>query len=165
VSKAFTSEETEDAPVLVRPRAPLPPGVTNYVTPSGLAALGEELRQLQDDRSRLESKGDERKRDLQMANGRMAELEARLASATPVDPQAQPQDEVRFGATVVVEGESGAPRTYQIVGVDEADVKQGKIAFVAPLARALLGRKVGEAVTVATPRNDEELTVKSIAYW
>lgn len=165
MSKAFTSEETEEAPALVRPRAPLPPGVSNYVTPTGLAALNAELRQLQADRAALESKGDERKRDLTMAAGRIADLEARLASATPVDPKAQPHDEVRFGATVVVENDAGVARTYQIVGVDEADVKQGKIAFVAPLARALLGRKVGEAVTLATPRNDEELKVISIAYW
>ncbi len=150
---------------MVRPRAPLPPGVINYVTPAGLAALTDELRRLQEDRAGLESKGDERKRDLQMANGRITELESRLATATVVDPKAQPQDEVRFGATVVVENDAGARRTYQLVGVDEADVKHGKIAFVAPLARALLGRKVGEAVSVATPRNDEELTVISIVYW
>ena len=165
MSKAFTSEETDEAPVLVRPRAPLPPGVTNYVTPAGLAALTDELRALQEDRARLESKGDERKRDLTMADGRLAELETRLATASLVDPKAQPQDEVRFGATVVIQNGAGAQRTWQIVGVDEADAKQGKIAFVAPLARALLGRRVGEAATVATPRTDDELTVISIAYW
>jgi len=72
---------------------------------------------------------------------------------------------VRFGARVVIQNSSGAHRTFQIVGIDEADAREGKVAFVAPLARALLGRKVGEAVTVATPRNDDELTVISIAYW
>jgi transcription elongation factor GreB len=164
VSKAFTSEETEEAQVLVRPRAPLPAGVTNYVTPAGLAALEEELKQLQQERAQLESKGDERKRDLTMAAGRIAQLEQRLATAVSVDPKSQPQDEVRFGATVVTENGSGVQSTWQIVGVDEADVRQRKIAFVAPLARALLGRKVGEAVTVATPKNDDELTVISIAY-
>jgi transcription elongation factor GreB len=165
MSKAFTNEETEEAPVLVRPRAPLPAGVSNYVTPTGLAALHHELRQLHAERAALESKGDERKRDLTMASGRISELERRLQSATPVDPNAQPRDEVRFGATVVVENDAGARRTYRIVGVDEADVKKGKIAFVAPLAKALLGRKVGDAVTLATPRNDEELKVISIVYW
>ena len=157
MSKAFTSEETEEAPVVVRPRAPLPPGETNYVTPAGLAALTEELRGLDEAWPRLSIPE-------RQARGR-AQLEARLASAVVVDPKLQPQDEVRFGARVVIQNSSGAHRTFQIVGIDEADAREGKVAFVAPLARALLGRKVGEAVTVATPRNDDELTVISIAYW
>lgn len=165
MSKAFTTEETEEAPALVRPRAPLPPGSVNYVTPAGLAALQRELADLTQQRHGLESRGDERKRDLQMLNGRISELDSRLASARPVNPLEQPKDEIRFGATVVVENDAGVQRTYQLVGVDEADVKAGKIAFMAPLAGALLGRKVGDAVTVVTPRIDEELTVISIAYW
>ncbi len=165
MSKAFTSEETEEAPVLVRPRAPLPPEATNYVTPAGLTALNGELQGLLEQRKGLESKGDERKRDLQLLNGRITELDGRLSTARVVNPKEQPQDEIRFGATVVVENDAGLQRTYQLVGVDEADAKAGKIAFMAPLAGALLGRKVGDAVTVVTPRIDEELTVISIAYW
>ena len=165
MSKAFTSEETAEAPVLVRPRPPLPEGAFNYVTPAGLAALVAELEALQRARAGLASKGDERKRDLQLADGQLSQLQARVTTAVVVDPRAQPRGEVRFGAIVVVEGEASAQRTYQLVGVDEADVKQGKIAFTAPLAGALLGKKVGEAVTVLTPRGDEELTVISIAYW
>lgn len=157
MSKAFTSEETEEAPVVVRPRAPLPPGVTNYVTPAGLAALTEELRLLEEAWPQLGVPE-------RQAKGR-AELAARLTTALVVAPKAQPQDEVRFGARVVIEDGSGGQHTWQIVGVDEADARQGKVAFVAPLARALLGRKVGEAVTVATPRNNDEFTVISIAYW
>ncbi len=165
MSKAFTREETEEAPVTVRPRAALPPGVPNYVTPAGLAALTLELQRLKEDRARLQSSGSQRTRDRALADGRILQLEERLALARLVDTHSQPQDEVRFGATVGVRSESGALQTFQIVGVDEADVKGGKIAFNAPLARALLGRKVGEVVSVATPQNDEERTVISIGYW
>lgn len=152
MSKAFTSEETDEAPIVVRPRAPLPEGVPNYVTPGGLAALEAELVPL-----RAQSQ-----RDPAIA-GRVKDLEARIATAQVVDPATQPHDEIRFGATVELEADGGVRKRYQLVGVDEADAKHGKIAFTAPLARALLGRKAGEAVTVRTPRGDEELTVISIA--
>ncbi len=150
MSKAFTSEETDEAPIVVRPRAPLPEGVPNYVTPGGLAALEAELKAL-----RVHSV-----RDLAIA-GRVQDLEARLSSAVKVEPQAYA--DVRFGATVELEDEAGARRSYQLVGVDEADAKNGKIAFTSPLARAVLGKKVGETFSFRSPRGDEELTVTSIA--
>jgi transcription elongation factor GreB len=95
---------------------------------------------------------------------RLAALEERLASAVVVDPSTQPHDEARFGASVTLHGEAGAERRYTIVGVDEADVSAGRIAFVAPLARALLGKRVGDVATVRTPRGDEEWEVVAIAY-
>lgn len=150
MSKAFTSEETDEAPIVVRPRAPLPEGTPNYVTAAGLAALEGELAGL-----RVHSV-----RDPAIA-GRVKDLEARLASAQVVPPTRG--DDVRFGATVEVETQAGIHKEYQIVGVDEADAKAGKIAFTAPLARALIGKKVGDAVTLTTPRGDEELTVTRIA--
>jgi transcription elongation factor GreB len=63
-----------------------------------------------------------------------------------------------------VRTESGDERRYRIVGVDEADVAHGRVAFVAPLARALLGKKVGDGATVRTPGGEEELEVLAIAY-
>lgn len=150
MSKAFTSEETDEAPIVVRPRAPLPEGVPNYVTPAGHAALEAELKAL-----RTQSVKDP------AIAGRVADLEARLACAVRVEPSVHA--DVRFGATVELEDENGARRKYQLVGVDEADAKVGKIAFTAPLARALLGKKVGETFAFRSPRGDEELTVTSIA--
>lgn len=164
MSKAFTSEETDEGPVLIPPRAPLPDGVINYVTPEGLAALLAELESLKQRRARLAAEKAEQKRDLQLVNGQISQLESRLATAAVVDQMSQPRDQVRFGATVIVEGESGERRNYQLVGVDEADARQHKIAFVAPLARALLGKRVGDTVTVTTPRAEEELTVIAIDY-
>jgi transcription elongation factor GreB len=81
-----------------------------------------------------------------------------------VDPAGQPPDEVRFAARVTVRSERGEERQYRIVGVDEADAQRGAIAFVAPLARALLGKRVGDAALVRTPQREEELEVVSIAY-
>jgi transcription elongation factor GreB len=165
VSKAFTHEDGADAPLIVRPRAPLPPGVPNYVTPRGLALLRDELAALQAEHARAEREldGTDRTHALAALSARRAELEQRLASAEVVPAPDPPSDTVRFGATVTVEGESGA-RRYAIVGVDEADASRGLIAFVSPLARALLGRSVGDTVRLQAPRGDEELEIVAIDY-
>lgn len=152
MSKAFTSEETADAPPIVAPRAPLPAGVPNYVTPRGLARLRDELAALRT--SPLEPSALAQRR---------AELEARIASAELVPPPTEPTDVVRFGANVTVRGESGV-RRHRIVGVDEADPARGRIAFVAPLARALLGRAVGDTIVLRAPRGDEELELVAVDY-
>jgi transcription elongation factor GreB len=156
VSKAFTDEEAAEAPRVVAPRPPLPSGVPNYVTARGLARLHAELAALQAERA---PEGPDRAALVQ----RLAQLEERIASAVPVPIPAEPPDDVRFGATVEVEGESGA-RRIRIVGVDEADAAHGRIAFVSPLARALLGRRVGDVVRLRLPRGDEELAITAIAY-
>jgi transcription elongation factor GreB len=166
VSKAFTKDDTPDEPPVLRPRAPLPEGVTNYVTARGLQALHDERKRIDAERAGLDASVDpaERARAVAALAARLAELDERIASATLIDARAQPHDEVRFGAAVRVVSEGTASRTYQIVGVDEADVARGRIAFVAPLARALLGKRVGDAAVVRTPRGDEELEVLAIAY-
>ena len=64
----------------------------------------------------------------------------------------------------MVQGDSKQARQIDIVGVDEADATSGRIAFVAPLARALLGKRAGDVVTLRTPRGEEELEVVSVTY-
>ena len=71
---------------------------------------------------------------------------------------------MRFGATVTVRAEHREERRYRIVGVDEADVAHGLLAFVAPLARALLGKHAGDTAVVRTPRGEEELEVVRVDY-
>lgn len=169
MSKAFKGEDASEAPVVVPPRAPLPPGATNYVTPGGLTALQAEHDKLAAERARAEAATEDpdRPRTLSALGVRLAALEERLATAHVVEPAsmtAEQRAEVRFGATVRVRGEPGAERRYRIVGVDEADAANGRIAFVAPLARALLGKRVGDAAIVRTPRGEEELEVLGIAY-
>jgi len=166
VSKAFTSEEAPDEPALVVPRAPLPAGVANFVTPRGLELLRQEQRLRELERSRLDAIAEpaEKARALAAWSERVRALEERLQSAVLVEPQGQPRDEVRFGASVRVRAEGGSERRYQIVGVDEADPEQGRVAFTSPLARALLGLKLGDSALVRTPRGEDELEVVANEY-
>jgi transcription elongation factor GreB len=163
MSKAFTSEETATEPILVRSRAPLPSGMPNYVTRRGLAQLREEVIRLEGERAQAESADDDgRLGRLAALSARLVELNARIGSAVVLDPGAGPDNEVHFGAVVTVRGAGGQERRYQIVGVDEADARAGRIAFVSPLARALLGRRVGDSVLVDTPRGEEELEIVAV---
>ncbi len=170
MSRAFVKEDQPEGPPFVALRAPLPPGATNYVTPRGLALLRAERADLEAERARLDAEPDEdeRKRRLAVNAGRLADLAARIATAKVVDPATQPQGEVRFGATVTVRtltGERpGERRRLQIVGVDEAAAAEGRVAFVAPIARAVLGRQVGETAALRTARGEETLEVAAIAY-
>ena len=166
VNKAFTKEDETSVPEMVPPRAPLPAGMLNYVTARGLAKLKSELRELDKERARLDSAAPDadRARALVHLAARRSALEDRLAGATLVDAAKQPRDEVRFGASVEVRAATGASRTYQIVGVDEAEPTAGLVAFVSPLARALLGRRAGESIIVRTPRGDEEMEILRIVY-
>jgi transcription elongation factor GreB len=165
VSKAFTDEETAEPPRIVPARPPLPPGVPNYVTARGLARLHTELALLRAERVELEAGGrsPEQAERLTALSRRRAELEQRIASAERIAPPDGPCDTVRLGASVSVSGASGV-RRYRIVGVDEADAARGDIAFVSPLARALLGRSVGDRVRLRAPRGDEELEIVAVDY-
>ena len=166
VSKAFTREEEAGLPVIVPPRAPLPEGVPNYVTANGLAQLREELAKLgaEQEWAGRDLEDMARTQALAALTARRGELERRIANAELVAPPTEGSfDEIRFGATVAVRSEVGL-RKYSIVGVDEADAARGKIAFVSPLARALLGRSVGEVVQLRTPRGVETLRIDSVHY-
>ncbi|WP_138991775.1 GreA/GreB family elongation factor [Larkinella sp. C7] len=170
MSSAFLKNETADAPVVIPARAPLPPGVTNYVTPRGLARLREELIELETEHAHLQASEvpDENERSRQMAllNGRIANLNQRISSAKVVD--SHPQDEVRFGATVVLKTKTGkspgTERRFTIVGVDEADASQGLIAFTAPIARAIQGKRAGDVVSLRTVQGEEILEITAIRY-
>jgi transcription elongation factor GreB len=165
VNKAFTNEETARDPLVVPPRPPLPDGTPNYVTRRGLAALHAELRSWERECQRLETHDEaDRGHALAVVHARMRELEERITSATLIDSHTLAHDQVRFGAQVVVRGVDDVERHYEIVGVDEADVAHGRLAFIAPLARALLGKRVGDAVTLRSPRGEEELEVVRMDY-
>jgi transcription elongation factor GreB len=165
VSRAFVKEEQPEVPIVAPPRAPLPEGAPNYVTARGLELLREELKSLERERDELErtTAADERARALALWVRRRALLEERIATAV-LAPQPERRDEVRFGATVTVRAGDGSERSYRIVGVDEAEPRAGSIAFVSPLARALLGKGVDEVVSVQTPRGEEELEISRIEY-
>ena len=160
----------------------LPPGTPFYMTPAGAAALREELRALwEDERPKVvevvswaAALGDRSenadyqygKRRLRQIDGRVRFLRKRLDRVQVVDPAAQARrDQVFFGATVTYARLSDdAEATIRIVGVDEADAERGDISWVAPIARALLGARVGDVRAVRTPAGREEVEIVAIAY-
>jgi transcription elongation factor GreB len=166
VSKAFTKDDDGAEGVVIAPRrALLPDGVTNYVTPRGLTLLQAELEALARELPSTHQASElERARAVQLHQARLSELEARIHGAVVVHPEQQPKDEVRFGARVTLVTEAGATRNYRLVGVDEADARLGLLAFVSPLARALLGKRVGEVALVSTPGGEDELEIAHISY-
>ena len=98
--------------------------------------------------------------------GRISEVEAKLANAQVIDPAGIDQDgRVVFGATVELEdNNSGDKVTYQIVGDDEADIKEGKISVSSPIARALIGKQEGETAEVQAPGGLREYEVLAVRY-
>ena len=98
--------------------------------------------------------------------GRIAELEGKLSSAQITDPTLLDADgRVVFGATVSLEDiESGQKATYQIVGLDEADLKESKISITSPIARALIGKYAGDVVVVQAPAGEREYEVLEVRY-
>ncbi|MFD1871706.1 GreA/GreB family elongation factor [Hymenobacter bucti] len=171
MSRGFVKEDDAQTPPIVPPRAALPAGTPNYVTPTGLAQLQAELTTLETTRAQAAANRDndtDRTHRLSLLNGRLALLTERLASAKLIDPSTQPPGEVRFGATVTLRtlsgGRVGAERTFTLVGVDEADVAAGKVGFVAPIARALVGAKLGQAVSLPLGPKPETVEVVHISY-
>lgn len=98
--------------------------------------------------------------------GRIKEVEAKLANAQIIDVQTlNANGRVVFGATVdIVDQDSGQESTYQIVGEDEADIKQGLISVNSPIARALIGREEGEIVTLRAPGGVREYEIAEVRY-
>jgi transcription elongation factor GreA len=97
--------------------------------------------------------------------GRIKEIEQRLAGAQVIDPAMISSDKIAFGATVVLEDEDrGGEVTYQIVGLDEADVDKGKISLSSPIARALIGRSVDDLIEVKTPGGVRSYTVLHLRF-
>lgn len=143
MSKAFTKDDRPDEPLVVRRRASVPQGVPNYVTARWMRRLREQLAAA--------------------GGASRAELEQRIAGAVLAPPPGD-RREVRFGARVTVRTAGGESRVIRIVGVDEADPAAGLIAFVAPLARALLGHRTGDTVTARSPGGTDELLVTAVDY-
>jgi len=172
MSRAFLKNETADDPVLIPPRAPLPPGAANYVTPRGLYLLRNELADLEAERARAQTDAPdetERTRRLATLNGQIAALNQRIATAKVVETRsADPTEGVRFGATVTLRTVSGktpgAERRLTLVGVDEAAAASGRVAYTAPIARVLLGKRVGERAVLRLGGVEEVLELVGIEY-
>ena len=162
MSRAFVKEDGPDnAPLPDLPISPHP----NYVTPRGLQSLRDRMEDRQAELARLKARADRLDTLPERAVERdIRYLAARIASAIPVDPATQPQDEVAFGASVTVVDEDDTETTYEITGEDEADAAQGRIAPHSPLARALTGASVGDVVEWNRPAGRVSLEVLAISY-
>ncbi|QDH14764.1 transcription elongation factor GreA [Oecophyllibacter saccharovorans] len=97
--------------------------------------------------------------------GRVMELEGLISTAQVIDPSSLSGDRVQFGATVeLVDEETDQERTYQIVGEHEADIKQGRLSVSSPLAKALIGKEVGDSVSVPAPGGDRTYEILKVTY-
>ena len=164
MSRAFVKDDNEELPGEELPERPVS-SEPNYVTPAGLAKLRKKVEELHEEHVRLKGAGKD------FDKPRLAEIErdlryfqARLESATLVDVSKQPRDEVHFGASVKTENEAGVVRSIAIVGEDEADAAHGRVSWQSPLAKALMGAKVGDTVTWNRPAGSTTLNVLEIHY-
>lgn len=166
MSRGFVKEEDQEEPVIIPPRAAIPDGVTNYVTMNGMEELKKELKDLENARANVTAENDtEKRREQSLIDGKINLLMERLNTARLLTPQELPKDEVRFGAHVEIENiGNGQIQKFQIVGVDEANIKNKKIAFVAPIARAITGKKVGETADFRLGDELRKLKIIKIFY-
>ena len=162
MSRAFVKEPDEGAPAEGLPERQVSEH-PNYVTPAGLRQLETRVGELETRRLELRD-GDDPDGELAYVDRDLRYFTARLESTIPVDQGRQPRRKVAFGAAVTVSQNGGERRTFTIVGEDEADLKQGKISYVSPLAEALIDARVGKSVLWRRPAGDLRLTVEEIDY-
>lgn len=138
----------------------------NYVTPEGLRQLENKASGLDKERATLVAIKDDElaKQKLAITDRDLRYLSARLEHAILVDPANQNKSTVLFGATVKVEDEEGAILQFHIVGEDEADIAHQKVSYVSPIAKALIGQKVGDSVTWKRPAGVLQLEIIDINY-
>ena len=180
MSKAFV-KESDDELELPDEEPVIPAGVKNYMTPEGHRHMQQELRRLaREERPKVvevvawaAGNGDRSengdyiygKKRLREIDSRIRFLTKRLESAEIVDPHRQKnRDQVFFGATVTYADRDGTEKTITIVGIDEADLDQGQVSWVSPIARALMKAHEGDVVELRTPSGIEPIEIIEIRY-
>lgn len=181
MSKAFTKETDQDDDDTPEQTSGLPAGTPNYLTPSGYAALNQELTHLlKVERPKTvevvswaASNGDRSengdyiygKRRLREIDRRLRFLTKRLAIAQVVDPAQQAgNDQIFFGAEVTIADADGQEHTYRIVGVDETHLGEHYISWISPMARALIKAREGDSVMVQSPLGPREIDIIRVHY-
>lgn len=155
-------------------------GKRDYITPEGWRALRDEadhlwrVRRPEVTRALADAaaEGDRsenaeyiyRKKELREIDRRLRYLGKRLDQLVVADTQPDDPERVFFGARVTVADEAGDEKTYRIVGADETDAAGGWISLHSPVARGLLGKRVGDAVAVDLPHGRTELEIVDVAY-
>lgn len=150
------------------------------MTPAGHLKLKAKLKQLKEVDRPANSKAieiarghgdlsenadyDAAKEEQGMITAKIRDTEGRLALAQVIDPTSLSGDKVMFGATVTVEDEDGEEKTYTLVGEHEANLKIGRISVTAPVARALIGKHVGDAAQVKAPGGMKEVEITDVKW-
>jgi transcription elongation factor GreA len=151
------------------------------MTPAGNARMKAELKKLKDVDRPANSKAIEiarghgdlkenadyhaAKEEQGMIEARIRELDAKTSLAEIIDPVTLSGDRVMFGATVTYEDtESGEQKTYTIVGDDEGDLKKNRISISSPIARAMIGKSIGDTAVVRSPKGNRQVEIVSIEW-
>ena len=154
MSRGFVKEGDQEEVPMVLPRAFLPKGVPNYVTPEGLKLLQDEMESLKkewtDAGSNYVTKN--------YIDAKMRLLSERINTAVLIDPAKANPDVVSFGMYVRYND-----KVVRIVGVDEADASKRLISFVSPIAKSLIGKKKGDKFEIKVPRGTETIEVQEIS--
>jgi len=160
MSRGFVKEDDQEEPPFVPPRAVLPDGVDNYVTPEGKQALLDEKEALLSSfRATEQLEERDKRREQAVINVQLSQLEERIASAIVIQPDAN-TSEVRFGTTVTFKNlDKGSQQRFKIVGVDEASIRAHKVAFTAPLIKAMVGKQLGETFTAHIQGSEQHFKV------
>jgi transcription elongation factor GreB len=164
MSRGFVKEDDLEHAGTDLPERPLSEH-PNYVTPLGLQQLQQQSATLDQQRQALAPRKDDQiaQQRLAMVERDMRYISARLEQAILVEPANQAKDAVLFGARVTVEDEEGETQVFTIVGEDEADIAANKVSWVSPLAKALLGHKIGDSVTWQRPAGNLMLEITAIS--
>jgi transcription elongation GreA/GreB family factor len=165
MSRAFVKENDLEHAGIDIPERPVS-DQPNYVTPKGLILLNTQIDSLEIERGLLKNKKDDpiAKQKIAIVERDMRYYAARIESAILTTPKEEDHSIVLFGAKVTVEDDEGKLITYEIVGEDEADIHQGKVSYLSPLAEALIGAKLNDEVTWEKPIGDTYLTIQKIEY-
>jgi transcription elongation GreA/GreB family factor len=166
MSRAFVKESDDDLTAGELPERPLPPHA-NYVTAKGLELLQARVRELTERHEQLKRESDEdseARQKVREIDRDLRYFRSQLERASLVDTAPQPRDQVHFGAVVKIEDDAGARHEFAIVGDDEADVAGGKISWASPLARAMIGAKVGDTVVWKRPAGEAHVYIVEIRY-
>jgi transcription elongation factor GreB len=166
MSRGFVKEDDQEEVPMVPQRAYLPEGVTNFVTPAGMNQLLAEKQKLESEKNNLNTSSENEKRiELNYINAKLQLLNNRIAEARIVNLNEQPLNEIRFGAMITLKTEGTEnTQTFQIVGVDEADISKGKVSFISPIARVLTNKKTGDKVTLKQAGKEIVFEITNISY-
>lgn len=164
MSRAFVKENDLEHAGIDIPERPIS-AEPNYVTPNGLQLLKEQLTSLENDLNQIKQKDDQQSLQIKFKIERDIRYTlARLESAILIKPENQSSEKILFGATVYLEDDEGKNYQFKIVGEDEADIKNNKLSYVAPLSKQLIGREVGDEIIWTKASETIHLTITNFKY-